>query len=94
MIKKIKLYNINNTNGMIKRGGIIKEVSNIPPLDGVIFNTYFTCGIPKYLIEIEKEYGIKTTILLTENGSNGCNDRRILTYKVNLVSKIRKYFKM
>lgn len=89
-IKDIKVYSLKFEKGKFKEDKILTVFKNIAPEEGVLFDIYYSCGIPLRKIVWTCDYGVKGEHIFGENGFNSRVNKTVYNYKFGIISNIRR----
>lgn len=90
IFRKVKYCSTKVSWNRVVQDKCIAQFRNITPSNGLIINTYFSCGIPSRMIKWYGDGGIKGTYLLSENGKDGNVDMRHYIYQFGMIQNLRK----
>jgi hypothetical protein len=88
--KKVKYCSLKFTGKRLKRDKVLQCFYNINCTNGLIINSYYSCGAPARMIEWAADYGGKGTYVLAENGKDGHVILGNHFYRYGFISNIRQ----
>lgn len=93
VIKDIKVFRVDFENGKIKRKEVLYSYKKLIPNNALLFDIYYSCGMPSRCIRWRRSDGAIGELFLQENNYNGNNDYQIIKYKKSFLSFMYKIFK-